>query len=115
MCISLPGRLVFNVSSIRAPKSLFTQKYRLTVLIVRMYMGCTAILLSCKMAGNKYRRAPTSPMGDANGLHHGGRVFSLVVVVDKHKQPYFYFTAYLLWCMRTSPHHEIHCHMLDKG
>ncbi len=78
-------------------------------------MGCTAILLSRKMAGNKYRRAPTSPTGDANGLHHGGGVFSLVVVVDKHEQPYFYFTAYLLWYMRTSPHHEIHCHMLDNG
>ena len=77
--------------------------------------GMYWILLSRKMAGNKYPRAPTSLMGDANGLHHGGRVFLLVVVVDKHKQPYFYFTAYLLWCMRTSPHHEIHCHMLDKG
>jgi hypothetical protein len=73
------------------------------------------ILLSRKIAGNIYPRDPTSTSGDANGLHHGGRVFSLVVVVDIHKQPYFYFMAYLLWCMRTSPHHEIHCHMLEKG
>ena len=29
------------------------------------------ILLSRKMAGNKYPRAPTSLTGDANGLHHG--------------------------------------------
>ena len=27
-------------------------------------------------------------MGDANGLHHGGCVVSLIVVVDKHKHPY---------------------------
>jgi hypothetical protein len=30
-------------------------------------------------------------MGDANGLHHGGRVFSLIVLIDKHKHHCLFF------------------------
>ncbi len=70
---------------------------------------------SHKMVGNKYPQTLTSLMGDANGLHRGGRVFLLIVVVDKHKHHHLNFIECLLWCMRTSLHHENHCHMLDKG
>jgi len=68
-----------------------------------------------KMAGNIYPQTQTSLMGDANGLHHVGRVFLLILVVDKHKHHYLKILEDLLCCMWTSLHHENHSHMLDKG
>jgi hypothetical protein len=42
-------------------------------------------IASQEIAGNKYPQTRTSLMGDANGLHRGGCVVLLIVVVDKHK------------------------------
>jgi hypothetical protein len=63
--------------------------------VSRMYRN----IASHEMAGNKYPQTRTSLMRDANDLDHGGHVFSLIVVVDKHKHYYLNFTECLLWCM----------------
>ena len=46
--ISLPGRLVFDIATIRVPECPFNPKNRLTVPTVRRYVGCTEISLLTK-------------------------------------------------------------------
>jgi hypothetical protein len=93
-----------SVQSKKLPKSSNRMYVR------RMYRN----IASQEMAGNKYPQTRTSLLGDANGLHHGGCVVLLIVVIDKHKHHFLNFTEYLLWCMQTSLHRD-HCHILDKG
>jgi hypothetical protein len=46
--ISLPGRLVFDIATIRAPKCPSTPKYCTTVPVVHMYVGCTGYCFLAK-------------------------------------------------------------------
>ena len=77
----------------------------------RMYRN----IASHKMAEIRTLLSRSASSRHTIGCHLGGCVVSLIVVIDKHKHHYLNFTAYLLWCMRTSLHRENHCHILDKG
>ncbi len=83
--ISLLGRQVFNFLSIYLSKMSIPSNTIDNSSRVHMYVGCTAILLSCKTTGNKVPSTLTSLLGSAIGLNHGIPLCLILLVVDKHQ------------------------------